>query len=76
MKPTKCKIKRIYKRILIGSAEWRTSKDIAQKRDKNFENNMILTQSELISKNMKISGMNRHVILIGRPGTRKISLLL
>ncbi len=55
-----------------GSAEWRSSKDIIKKRDKDFENNMILTQTELISKNMRISGMNRHVILLGRPGTRKI----
>lgn len=55
-----------------GSAEWRESKDIEKKKDKTFENNMILTQSELISKNMKISEMNRHVILLGRPGTRKI----
>lgn len=31
---------------------------------------MILTQTELVSKNMKKSGMNRHVILLGRPGTR------
>lgn len=53
-----------------GSAEWRNPKDIANKRDKNYENNMILTQTELVSKNMKISGMNRHVILLGRPGTR------
>lgn len=54
-----------------GSAEWRTPNDIKDKRDKNFENNMILTQTELISKNMKISKMNRHVILIGRPGSGK-----
>ena len=52
------------------SAEWRTSKDIENKRDKVFENNMILSQTEFISKNMKKSGMNRHVILLGRPGTR------
>ena len=58
-----------------GSAEWRNPKDIANKRDKNFENNIILTQTELISKNMKTSGMNRHVVLLGRPGTRQISLL-
>lgn len=58
-----------------GSAEWRTSNDIKDKRDKNFENNIILTQTELISKNMKISKMNRHVILIGKPGSREISLL-
>lgn len=54
-----------------GSAEWRNPKDIKEKRDKDFENNMILTQTELISKNMKISKMNRHVILIGRPGSGK-----
>ena len=54
-----------------GSAEWRTAEDIRDKRDKKFENNMILTQTELISKNMKISKMNRHVVLIGRPGSGK-----
>lgn len=54
-----------------GSAEWRTPNDIKKKRDKKFENNMILTQTELISKNMKISRMNRHVVLIGRPGSGK-----
>jgi len=53
-----------------GSAEWRNPKDIADKKDKNFENNIILTQTELISKNMKKSGMNKHIILLGRPGTR------
>ena len=59
-----------------GPAEWCSPKDIKNKRDKIFENNMILTQTELISKNMKISGMNRHVVLLGRPGTRKIKILL
>ena len=67
--------KRNVQENTYGSAEWRTPKDIIKKRDKNFENNMILTQTELISRNMKISGMNRHVILLGRPGTRKISIL-
>ena len=67
--------KRNVQENTYGSAEWKTPKDIIKKRDKNFENNMMLTQSELISRNMKISGMNRHVILLGRPGTRKISLL-
>lgn len=67
--------KRNMQENTYGSAEWRTSKDIENKRDKIFENNMILSQTEFISKNMKKSGMNRHVILIGRPGTRQISLL-
>lgn len=57
-----------------GSAEWKNSKDIKSKKDKVFENNIILTETEQISKNMKISKMNRHIILLGRPGTRKISL--
>ena len=67
--------KRNMQENTYGSAEWRTSKDIENKRDKVFENNMILSQTEFISKNMKKSGMNRHVILLGRPGTRQISLL-
>lgn len=58
-----------------GSAEWRNPKDIKDKRDKEFENNIILTQTELISKNMKKSGMNRHVVLLGRPGTRENKIL-
>lgn len=68
--------KRNIQENTYGSAEWKTPKDIIKKRDKDYENNMILTKTELISKNMKISGMNRHVILIGRPGTRKIKILL
>lgn len=67
--------KRNVQENTYGSAEWKKSKDIKNKRDKDFNNNMILTQTELISRNMKISGMNRHVILLGRPGTRKISIL-
>lgn len=62
--------KRNVQENTYGSAEWRTSKDIENKRDKVFENNIILSQTEFISKNMKKSGMNRHVILLGRPGTR------
>lgn len=62
--------KRNVQENTYGSAEWKTSKEIENKRDKVFENNMILSQTEFISKNMKKSGMNRHVILLGRPGTR------
>ena len=75
MKPIKCKTRKIYKKIHIGSAEWKSPKDIKNKRDKKFENNMILTQTELVSKNMKKSGINRHVVLLGRPGTRKVKIL-
>lgn len=63
------KIKNIQENT-YGSAEWKNPNDIKNKRDKVFENNIILSQTEFISKNMKKSGMNRHVILLGRPGTR------
>ena len=75
MKHIKRKTRKIFKKIHIGSAEWKSPNDIKNKRDKDFENNMILTQTELVSKNMKKSGMNRHVILLGRPGTRQIKIL-
>ena len=64
--------KRNVQENTYGSAEWKTAKDISNKRDKNYENNMILTKTELISKNMKKSEMNKHVVLIGRPGTREV----
>lgn len=67
--------KRNIQENTYGSAEWKNPKDIEKKKDKDYENNMILTKTELISKNMKISGMNRHVVLLGRPGTRKIKVL-
>ena len=75
MKHIVCKTRKTFKKIHIGSAEWKSPKDIKDKRDKDFENNIILTQTELVSKNMKKSGMNRHVILLGRPGTRQIEVL-
>lgn len=53
-----------------GSAEWNNSKILSKKRDPVFENNMILTQTELVSKNMKKSKMNRHVMLIRQTGYR------
>ena len=61
MKHIKCKTRKIFKKIHIGSAEWKSPKDIKHKRDKDFENNMILTQTELVSKNMKKSGFNTRV---------------
>lgn len=57
-----------------GSAEWKSPEDISKKRDKDYANNMILTKTELVSKNMKTSGMNKHVVLLGRPGTRQVQI--
>lgn len=54
-----------------GSAEWQDPSVLKSKREKNIEDNIILTQTEQISKNMKKSGMNRHIFIIGRPGSGK-----
>lgn len=54
-----------------GSSDWEESKSTNIYRDKVFENNIIFTDTEMFSKNMKISKRNRNVLLVGRPGTGK-----
>lgn len=54
-----------------GSAEWQESKVLADKKEKNIEDNIILTETEQVAKNMRKSGMNRHILIVGRPGTGK-----
>lgn len=54
-----------------GSAEWQNSSVLNGRKSKELKENVILTETELIGKNMKISGMTRHIIIIGRPGTGK-----
>lgn len=54
-----------------GSAEWQLPSTLNKKRDKKIENNIILTATEQVSKNSKVSRMNRHICLVGRPGTGK-----
>ena len=54
-----------------GSAEWQSPSVLNKLRDKNIENNIILTATEQVSKNPKVSHLNRHIILVGRPGTGK-----
>lgn len=54
-----------------GSAEWQRPSVLKHMKSAEFENNIILTATEQISKNMKVSGMTRHIIMIGRPGTGK-----
>ena len=54
-----------------GSAEWQNRSVLDKKKSKKFSDNIILTKTEQISKNMKVSGMNRHLLMVGRPGTGK-----
>lgn len=63
--------KRNIQENTYGSSDWEDSKNIQKFKDPNFENNLILTSTEMFSKNMKISKRNKNIILIGRPGTGK-----
>lgn len=54
-----------------GSAEWQSPSTLNKKKEDNIEKNIILTSTEQVSKNMKVSRMNRNIILLGRPGTGK-----
>ena len=54
-----------------GSAEWEDSKAIKPYCEKELEKNQIFTATEMFAKNMRISKRNRHLILIGRPGSGK-----
>lgn len=54
-----------------GSSDWETPNAIKELREEELDKNQIFTSTEIISKNMRISKRNRHVILLGRPGTGK-----
>lgn len=54
-----------------GSAEWEDPKVIKPYCEKELEKNQIFTATEMFAKNMRISKRNRHLILIGRPGSGK-----
>lgn len=54
-----------------GSAEWGAVDSTKKLRDKEFINNMIFTQSDQISKNMHMTGLTRHILLVGPPGSGK-----
>ena len=54
-----------------GSAEWAEPNATKKLRDKDFINNMIFTQTDQVSKNMNFTGLTRHVLLVGPPGSGK-----
>lgn len=59
-----------------GTAEWGKPSDLNKVKEKNIRDNIILTKTEQISKNSRKSGLNRHVVVIGRPGTGKSRYIL
>lgn len=54
-----------------GSAEWGDPNSTKPFREKDLEKNQIFTSTEMFAKNMKISKRNRHLILVGKPGSGK-----
>lgn len=59
-----------------GSAKWQKADVLNDIKEKNIENNIILTATEEISKNAKVSHLNRNMVLVGRPGTGKTKFFL
>lgn len=55
----------------FGSAKWNTPDFTKNLREKIFTKNWIFTETEILSKDMKVTGRNRNVAIIGRPGTGK-----
>lgn len=58
-------------KIEHGSAKWGTASDIAKYKDKNYQNNMLFTQTERMSLNTRQTMKNNNVIVIGGAGTGK-----
>jgi type IV secretion system protein VirD4 len=59
-----------------GSAEWGTASDIAPLIDKQYDNNILLTQSERISLNTRQTFENDNVLVVGGSGSGKTRFFL
>ena len=68
---TQFKKKRQYENIEHGSSEWGTKKDIKPYIDKEFQRNMILSQTEYLSMDMRKTHRDCHVFVIGGSGSGK-----
>ena len=54
-----------------GSSDWGEPSDLKKIHDKEYINNLLLTKTEMLTKDMRKSNLTRHVALIGMPGTGK-----
>lgn len=55
-----------------GSSAWTQTGESSKYIDPDsFYNNQIFTKTEFFSRNMRITGRNRNILLLGRPGTGK-----
>lgn len=68
---SRLKKKRAFQGIEHGSAQWGTKKDRKPFIDEDFQNNIILSQTEFLSLNGRKTRRNCHVATIGGSGTGK-----
>lgn len=71
MATTQLKKKRQYENIEHGSAKWGTAKDIKPYIDKDKSQNIILSQSEALSMDMRKTHRDCHVFVVGGSGSGK-----
>lgn len=55
----------------MGSSEWEDPNATKKIKDEDFTNNFIFTKTEIISKNMRKTGLNLNITMCGRPGSGK-----
>ena len=67
--------KKFRKNMEYGSARWGKSEDIAPFMDEDFDNNIILTQTEYLTMNNRpkdpLTSRNKNVLVIGGSGSGK-----
>lgn len=68
--------KRTVQEQTYGTAEWGDAMDLNKMKAKNYQDNVIITNTEQFAKDASISNINRHIFVCGRPGTGKTRAFL
>lgn len=55
----------------FGSATWEDKSYTLKMREKDYMKNWIFTKTEIVSKDMNKTGLNRNCTILGRPGSGK-----
>ena len=68
--------KRTVQEQTYGTSEWGDAMDLNKMKAKNYQDNVIITNTEQFAKDAIISNINRHIFVCGRPGTGKTRAFL
>ena len=68
--------KRTVQEQTYGTAEWGDATDLNKMKAKNYQDNVIITNTEQFAKDASTSNINRHIFVCGRPGTGKTRAFL